>query len=69
VTREAMYTCAGCGGEVRESEVGSVWMETPLGRTCVKTHRDQACARLAVENEREQPARRVPRPAPVERMV
>lgn len=54
--------CAGCGGMVPGREVGTVWIDAPLGLCAVKTHRVQECAALAVAAHAEQPAKRVPRP-------
>lgn len=55
-------TCYGCELPVDEDATGTVWLQTPLGLTAVKTHREQACARLAAGRYPEQPAKRVPRP-------
>lgn len=52
-------SCYGCDGLVPDGEEGTVWLDTPLGDAAVKTHRDQGCARRAVERFPEQPARRI----------
>lgn len=61
--------CFGCEGSVADGEEGTVWLDTPLGITAVKTHREQVCAAAAVRRYSEQPAKRIKRPETKEEKV
>lgn len=45
----SLYDCRGCGVPLAEGEEGNVWVQTPIGMTCLKVCRTQECGRAAIQ--------------------
>lgn len=46
--RPSGYTCPGCYQPIM-GEPGTLWINHPLGMTTLRVHRDQGCARAALD--------------------
>lgn len=49
----SIYDCTGCGDPIIYGEHGNLWCNHPLGMCTLKVHKDQNCARLALEKNPE----------------
>jgi hypothetical protein len=53
VSEHSIYDCAGCDEPITYGEDGSLWCDHPLGMCVLKVHKNQDCARRALERNPE----------------